>query len=63
METKRDHVVLCTKTGKCKCKHCGESFDLQLPQSVNMISVVTKEFLKIHRSCISRDLFEGKMEE
>ena len=39
------------KTGKMKCRVCGEEFDLQLPQDVNLVAAVAKAFSKVHKKC------------
>lgn len=48
----RDHITL----GKNAywCLHCGATYALQLPMSLNMLSATASAFMKDHENCEPR---------
>lgn len=49
MAKKKEHTGF--RNGKLFCFHCGDSFDLQLPQPVSFMSDIMKSFAKRHANC------------
>jgi len=66
--TRKDypHLDVCARHGDLACLHCGGYFPLSaiLPQNVDMINVITKQFRKEHSRCkkgkISSFVLQGK---
>lgn len=48
-KSKKDHTGF--RNGLLFCFHCGQSYDLHLPQPVDMATAMMKQFSKTHKDC------------
>ena len=51
MNKNYDYIVINSSTQKFECKHCGGSQPMSLPCSIEMLSVMGKQFKKEHKDC------------
>lgn len=49
MATKKEHTGF--RNGQLFCFNCGQSYDMKLPQPVNMAAAMMKQFSKDHKNC------------
>lgn len=52
--TKADHVIFKFDSNQLLCTHCGETYPVTMPVSVNMFAAMGKAFGKSHRGCKPR---------
>lgn len=46
-----DHVTFCPYDGAMKCAHCEGSYIVNLPIALELIAVIGKTWVKMHKNC------------